>query len=149
MSLSGADPNSLGSGFAALPEPPYWAVIFTAQRSGDDAGYSAMAEAMLALATQQPGYIGVESSRDIKGFGITVSYWADTASILAWKADLRHLAAQKRGHEAWYSHYRLRVAKVERAYAGPQGRQSPQVDQLVMISGPISELGNTAESQGM
>jgi len=89
MSLSGADPNSLGSGFAALPEPPYWAVIFTAQRSGDDAGYSAMAEAMLALATQQPGYIGVESSRDIKGFGITVSYWADTVSILAWKADLR------------------------------------------------------------
>jgi hypothetical protein len=26
------------------------------------------------------------------------------------------------GKERWYSHYELRIAKVERAYAGPQGR---------------------------
>jgi hypothetical protein len=30
--------------------------------------------------------------------------------------------AQRLGKERWYSHYELRVAKVERAYSGPEGR---------------------------
>ena len=60
--------------FAPLPEPPYFAVIFAAQRSRGDRGYGAMAERMAELAAEQPGYIGVESSRDADGFGITVSY---------------------------------------------------------------------------
>ena len=30
--------------------------------------------------------------------------------------------AQKLGKEKWYSHYTLRVAKVERHYDGPEGR---------------------------
>jgi len=30
--------------------------------------------------------------------------------------------AQKQGIERWYSHYELRVARVERAYSGPEGR---------------------------
>jgi hypothetical protein len=33
-----------------------------------------------------------------------------------------HLASQKIGRERWYSHYVTRVAKVERAYSGPEGR---------------------------
>ncbi|MBT2130405.1 antibiotic biosynthesis monooxygenase family protein [Aliiroseovarius lamellibrachiae] len=55
--------------------------------------------------------------------GITVSYWKDEASIAAWKAQAKHLVAQKMGIEQWYAHYELRVAKVERAYSGPEGRE--------------------------
>ena len=33
-----------------------------------------------------------------------------------------HLLAQKLGKTRWYKHYTLRVAKVERAYDGPEGR---------------------------
>lgn len=109
--------------FAPLPEPPYYAVIFSNQRTKqDDAGYGAMAEKMEELATARPGCIGLESTRDAEGFGITVSYWTDEAEIRAWKAEVKHLAAQKAGRERWYVHYRLRVARVERAYSGPEGR---------------------------
>ncbi|MBN8871985.1 MAG: antibiotic biosynthesis monooxygenase [Rhodospirillales bacterium] len=109
-------------GFARTPEPPYYAVIFTSQRTDGDDGYAAMAEAMATLALQQPGCLGAESVRDPSGLGITVAYFTDEASIAAWKAHSAHRAAQKAGQERWYAHYEMRIAKVERAYAGPEGR---------------------------
>ena len=108
--------------FATLPEPPYYAVIFSAVRTDGDNGYDAMADAMMRLAAEQPGYLGVESTRDSGLFGITVSYWLDEESIASWKAQARHTLAQERGKAQWYSHYELRVAKVERAYCGPEER---------------------------
>ena len=110
------------SRFAATPEPPYYAVIFTAQRGEGDHGYAAMAEQMETLALAQPGCLGVESTRDEQGLGITVSYWRDQESVAAWREDARHLVAQRLGRERWYTHYALRVARVERAYIGPEGR---------------------------
>jgi heme-degrading monooxygenase HmoA len=109
-------------GFAKTPEPPYYAVIFTSKRTEGDHGYEAMAQAMFELALTQPGCLGAESARGENGLGITVAYFTDEASIKNWKANARHLAAQKLGKERWYSHYELRVAKVERDYAGPEGR---------------------------
>jgi heme-degrading monooxygenase HmoA len=110
------------SGFAATPEPPYYAVIFTSQRTAGDNGYEAMAHAMLDLALKQPGCLGAESVRGADGLGITVAYFKDDNSIGAWKQNTRHLAAQRLGKDRWYSHYALRVAKVERCYSGPEGR---------------------------
>jgi heme-degrading monooxygenase HmoA len=81
-----------------------------------------MAQAMFELAMEQPGCLGAESTRSEDGFGITVAYFADEAAIAAWKQNSRHLTAQRLGKERWYDHYELRVAKVERAYAGPEGR---------------------------
>lgn len=104
------------------PEPPYYAVIFSSQASDDDAGYAAMAAAMEASAAKQPGYLAHETARGPDGFGITVSYWRDEASIKAWKAEAGHLAAQRAGVSRWYARYDLRVCKVERAYSGPEGR---------------------------
>jgi heme-degrading monooxygenase HmoA len=109
-------------GFATTPEPPYYAVIFTSMRTAGDNGYAAMADAMAELALRQPGNLGAENARGADGLGITVSYWEDEASIKSWKAVSSHLAAQKLGRERWYDHYELRVAKVERAYSGPEGR---------------------------
>jgi len=81
-----------------------------------------MAHAMFELALQQPGCLGVESVRGVDGLGITVAYFTDEASISAWKQNARHLEAQRLGKERWYAHYELRIAKVERDYAGPEGR---------------------------
>lgn len=100
---------------ARTPEPPYWAVIFTNVRTNVDEGYGAMAEAMLDLAARQPGYLGVEHARDETS--ITISYWSDLDSIAAWKADVKHLAAQKAGREKWYARYVTRIARVERDYS--------------------------------
>ncbi len=108
--------------FADTPEPPYYAVTFSSQRTPVDDGYHAMADAMFDLALQQPGCLGAEHARDEDGFGITVAYFRDEAAILAWKQNARHLAAQKLGKEKWYAHYKLRVSKVERDYSGPEGR---------------------------
>jgi heme-degrading monooxygenase HmoA len=110
------------SNFAKTPEPPYYAVIFTNQRvagagakRGD--GYSEMADRMAELATQQDGYLGAESTRDTNGFGITVSYWRDEASIASWKKNAEHTLARQAGNERWYEHFETRVARVERAYS--------------------------------
>ena len=100
---------------AATPTPPYWAVIFTAIRAEGDNGYGAMSAAMAELAAKQPGYLGHESAHE--SVGLTVSYWRDLESIDAWKADVKHLAAQKKGREAWYRAYTVRIARVERDYA--------------------------------
>lgn len=103
--------------FARLPEPPYYAVIFSSRRNAvDDAGYAAAAQRMVDLAAQQPGFLGIEATRDGEGFGITVSYWTDEAAIAAWKHQADHAATRAYGREHWYDHYQLRVAKVERAY---------------------------------
>lgn len=110
------------SRFAPLPAPPYYAVIFTNQLADPAPGYEAMADQIFTLAQAQPGYLGAETTRDATGFGITVSYWADEDAILAWKHVSDHLIAQNMGIERWYARYSLRVAKVERAYAGPTGR---------------------------
>lgn len=110
------------SRFAATPEPPYYAVIFTAQRSQGDHGYAAMADRMMTMALAQPGCLGAESTRDAEGLGITVSYWRDHANLVAWKQVAEHMVAQRLGRERWYEHYELRVARVERAYSGPEGR---------------------------
>lgn len=81
-----------------------------------------MANRMAEMATQQDGYLGLETTRDTTGFGITVSYWRDEASLLAWKAVTEHEFAQKMGREEWYDYYITRVARVERHYDGPEGR---------------------------
>lgn len=110
------------SRFAPLPAPPYYAVIFANQLAPAPTGYTDMADRMVELAQTQPGFLGVESTRDDTGFGITVSYWRDEAAIAAWKAEGAHIAAQDFGITRWYDHFHLRVARVDRAYSGPEGR---------------------------
>lgn len=103
-------------GFAPRIEPPYYAVIFTAQRSDVEDGYAVTAARMVELASAQPGYLGVESVRDASGLGITVSYWRSLEHIAAWRAQFEHSAAREQGRARWYTHYEMRIAKVERAY---------------------------------
>ena len=97
---------------AETPKPPYYAVIFTTQRTTIDEGYSEMAQQMLELAKQQPGFLGEESARE--ELGITISYWESLEAIKNWKQNAKHLQAQKLGKEKWYKKYKLRVARVER-----------------------------------
>ena len=107
---------------AATPAPPYYAVIFTSLRNDDNAenntyghaSYAVTAQRMLALATTQPGYLGVESAHE--NVGITVSYWASLEAIKAWQVNAEHQVAQQSGRHHWYRAYRVRIALVERAY---------------------------------
>ena len=98
-------------------EPPYVAVIFRSLRTEDADGYADAAGRMAELAVQQPGYLGHWSARDEGGRGVTISYWADEASAVAWREVAEHRAVQERGARDWYEAYATEVATVTRAYA--------------------------------
>ncbi|MCZ8524004.1 MULTISPECIES: antibiotic biosynthesis monooxygenase family protein [Paenibacillus] len=102
------------SGIVNTPRPPYYAVVFTSERTDGDNGYGRMADLMVELASQQPGFLGVESARDASGLGITVSYWSSPEAIQSWKEHALHRTAQEKGRTDWYERYALRVSKVER-----------------------------------
>ena len=105
------------AGFARLPAPPYYAVVFSSRRRGGEGdGYAETAAHMEALVREQPGFLGVESTRGADGFGITVAYFESEEAILAWRRNAEHAAARERGRAEWYEHFELRIAKVERAY---------------------------------
>jgi len=100
--------------FAKTPKPPYYAVIFTSERTDEDEGYSDTSERMINLAKQQEGFIGIESARE--NLGITISYWEDLESIKKWKSNSEHLIAQQNGKALWYKNYKTRICLVERDY---------------------------------
>jgi len=92
-------------------------VIFVSQRTGVDAeGYAVAAAAMDALAAEQPGYRGVDHvSQD--GLGVTLSYWADEASAIAWREHPEHSETREAGRGRWYDWYTLHVAEIGRSYS--------------------------------
>jgi heme-degrading monooxygenase HmoA len=99
-----------------LPEPPYYAVVFTSVRTDGDNGYAQRSGEMLKLAAEQPGFLGVDSARGADGLGITVSYWRDEESIKAWRAQADHARTREHGRAHWYESFTVHVARVERAY---------------------------------
>jgi heme-degrading monooxygenase HmoA len=96
------------------PKPPYYAVIFTSERTEVDNGYSDMSDKMVELAENQQGFLGLESAKE--KIGITVSYWKDLESIRKWKMNTEHLIAQEKGRAEWYKNYKTRICLVERDY---------------------------------
>lgn len=99
---------------AKTPSTPYYAVIFSSEKKEDLTDYIETANRMVKLASQQPGFLGVESAGE--EFAITVSYWESLEAIKNWKAQSEHLMAQQRGIKQWYKAYKTRICLVERAY---------------------------------
>ena len=93
---------------------PYYAVIFTLKKKKNIDGYAEMSEKMVELASQQDGFLGMDSARS--EIGITVSYWKDLASIQQWRQNTEHLVAQKLGRKQWYKKFSVKIALVEREY---------------------------------
>lgn len=101
---------------ATLPQSSI-AVMFIAQRTADDeAGYADAAAAMVALAEQQPGYRGTDSTRGADGLGITISYRASDTDAKAWRDHCEHALIRDTGRDRWYAHYSLHVGEITRSY---------------------------------
>ena len=100
---------------ANTPQPPYYAAIFSSTHTGNHEGYAEDTETILALAQQQPGFLGIEATGDDE-LSIAVSYWDSDESIQAFKQLAEHLVIQERGRESYYRSYKVRVARVERDY---------------------------------
>ncbi len=93
---------------------PYYAVIFTSTHTESTEGYLEMARQMEELASEQKGFLGIDSARN--DIGITNSYWESLEDIKNWKQQADHLIAQQKGRNEWYNWYHVRICKVEREY---------------------------------
>ena len=93
-------------------------VVFTSRRSAEhDEEYGAMSERMVELVQGHPGFLRMTSVRDPRTRqGITVAWFEDEASVRAWKAQMEHPEAQRRGVERFYEEYEVTVATVDREY---------------------------------
>ena len=65
--------------------PPYYTAVLN-EIKGDlkDAEHVAPTDEMVTIATRQPGFLGLETTRDKKGEIIMVSYWRDVDAIEGW-----------------------------------------------------------------
>lgn len=99
---------------ASTPQPPYYAVVFSSIKNEPAEGYADMAIEMENMAREQDGFLGMESARN--EIGVTVSYWTSLKAIKNWKANTKHLQAQKEGREQWYTNYKVRICLVEHDY---------------------------------
>lgn len=104
------------SNATTIHEPPYYAVIFTSKGTGVDKGYGTMAEKMVALASNQKGFLGFDSVRDDE-LGIMVSYWDSLEAIKQWREHTAHKIAKEKGKSEWYKGYSLKICKVEKNYS--------------------------------
>lgn len=93
---------------------PSWAVIFASKLRQGDPDYAGVAARMVELAKSSPGCLGMESARGPDGLGITVCYWSSPEAIAAFRADLEHAEAQRKGRERFYEGFHLVVARVDR-----------------------------------
>lgn len=65
--------------------PPYYTAVLNETKDGmKDADHIAPTDEMVTIATRQPGFLGLETSRDKKGEKILVSYWKDVDAIEGW-----------------------------------------------------------------
>ena len=112
------EPRMSDAGFASLPKPPYYAVIFSSQRNAhDEEGYGSDRAAH--------GRTGARSNRDSWAWNPRAAPTVSASPWLTGKARRRSWPGAatpntrrraRRGRSDWYDHFELRVAKVERAY---------------------------------
>lgn len=100
------------SDLAQTPKPPYYAVVFSSRRASRHEGYEEMADRMVQLASEQPGFLGMDSVRE-GAIGITLSYWDSLEAIRGWGRHAEHAKAQRLGRESWYEEYSIRITRVE------------------------------------
>jgi len=78
------------------------------------AEYMALAPRISALAQTMPGYISHKVFTAEDGERVTLVEFKDQESHRAWAGQLDHVAAKKRGREAFYTQYSIQVCEVLR-----------------------------------
>lgn len=81
--------------------------------------YLELAAELNPLLSETPGFIALERFQSLSTEGkiLSLSWWEDEASVVQWKKNLMHKAAQEEGKRSIFAHYRIRVTRVLREYA--------------------------------
>ena len=94
------------------PEPPYYAVLFTAVMGENLEGYEETNLRLKEEAAKIPGFLGVESSGNEREH-ISIVYWKTLEAIDLWRNHLEHVKAKNQGRAQWYQRYTIRISRVE------------------------------------
>lgn len=89
-------------------------MIFVSQRTPGDNGYGDASAKMVAMAREQPGFLGMESARGADGKGITVAFFESEEAIRNWGGVAEHREVQANGRAMWYDSYQIYYSRVER-----------------------------------
>ncbi len=92
-------------------------VLFRSQlrpESGDE--YAETATRMEALVRTLPGFVSFKSYTAQDGDRLSVGAFESEEALQAWRRHPDHLAAQKRGRDAFYQFFDIQVAEVVRSY---------------------------------
>ena len=96
-----------------------YAVIFEVEiTEGKKDQYLTIAAHLKEQLITMPGFLSIERFESLvtEGKLLSLSFWQDESSLLHWKKNIDHMAAQKEGRESIFKDYRIRIAKVERDY---------------------------------
>ncbi|MCE0799180.1 antibiotic biosynthesis monooxygenase [Buttiauxella sp. A2-C1_F] len=105
------------------------AVIFEANAiPAQQERYLQLAAELKPELEQIAGFISIERFQSLNTVGkiLSLSWWESEESVIAWKQNLKHQAAQFEGRESIFSFYRIRVAHVLRDYSS-ENRDSGHV----------------------
>lgn len=96
-----------------------YAVIFEVEISdGKKDQYLNIAAHLKEQLITMPGFLTIERFQSLveEGKLLSLSFWEDEKSLLNWKKNIDHLAAQKEGRESIFKDYRIRICEVKRDY---------------------------------
>ena len=104
------------------------AVIFevTPKACGTDEYFDIANELKSTLITME-GFISIERfvSMSDPNKVLSLSFWQDEQSVIAWREQTSHKSAQAKGRGELFDDYRLRVAHVLRDYGLNERAQAP------------------------
>jgi heme-degrading monooxygenase HmoA len=98
-----------------------FAVCFEVEPTADGLDrYLALAGSLRPELDRFPGFESIERSRSVRSERrlLSLSYWADEASLTAWRSHGSHHGAQVIGRNELFDDYRLRVGHVIRRWTG-------------------------------
>ncbi len=104
------------------------AVIFELEpKPGMVPRYFELADALKASLMHEDGFLSIARFARVSqpGRSLSLSFWRDEAAVGHWRNMAAHRAAQCKGRDEIFAHYRLRVATVIRDYGLADRAQAP------------------------
>src|SRR6266852_5787139 len=106
-----------------------FAVIFeVVPKPGRSQDYLDIAASLRPELEKVDGFISIERFQSLTNPGkiLSLSFWRDEASLIRWRRQEEHRAAQRAGRTGIFHTYRLRVAAVVRDYGMDERAEAPQ-----------------------
>lgn len=105
-----------------------FAVIFEVYPQNEDEDeYLLIAAGLRKFLENRDGFISIERFQSLTDEEkiLSLSFWDNEEAIEEWRNILEHRSAQKKGKEALFHSYRIRVAQVIRDYTDTEREKAP------------------------